>query len=65
MAISRDGWSPTSRASTICEAAQMRMSASHIVAMPCSGTASTRILTEPALKSIGASRFDLAREKNG
>ena len=42
-AIRREVFRPASRASTICEAAQIRTSASQIVAMPCSGTASTRM----------------------
>jgi hypothetical protein len=64
-AIRREVRKPVSRAWTICEAAQIRTSASQMVAMPCSGTASTRMAIEPALKSIGARRFDLASEKNG
>ncbi|MOA44215.1 hypothetical protein D3C78_1664540 [compost metagenome] len=46
-------------------AAQMRMSASQIVAMPCSAVPSTRIVTSPERKSIGVVRLDLASEKNG
>jgi uncharacterized membrane protein YfcA len=59
------GFRPASRASTICDAAQIRTCASQIVAMPCSGTGSTRMVTVPARKSIGATRLDFAREKNG
>src|ERR1700721_1088786 len=62
-AIRRDVFRPASRASTICEAAQIRTSASQIVAMPCSGTASTRMVTNPARKSIGVTRLDFAKEK--
>ena len=36
-----------------------------VEAMPCSGTASTRMEIAPARKSIGTTRFDLASEKNG
>ena len=64
-AIRRDVRSPASRALTIWLAAQIRISASQIVAMPCSGIASTPIVTSPARKSIGVMRLDLAREKNG
>ena len=64
-AIRREVRKPASRAWTIWEAAQISTSASQMVAMPFSGTASTRIAIEPALKSIGARRFDLASEKNG
>ena len=49
---------PASRALTICEAAQISTSASQMVAMPCSGTASTGIVIAPALKSIGAIWFE-------
>ena len=56
---------PASRASTICEAAQIRTSASHIVAMPCSAVPSTRMVMFPLRKSIGAVRRDFANEKNG
>jgi hypothetical protein len=63
--ISRDGRKPASRASTIWLAAQIRMSASQIVAMPCSCVPSTRIVTPLARKSIGATRRDFASEKNG
>jgi hypothetical protein len=56
---------PASRALTVCETAQIRTSASQIVAMPCSDVASIRIETVPARKSIGVSRFDFASEKNG
>jgi hypothetical protein len=63
--IQRDGRKPASRASTICEAAQISTSASHIVAMPCSCVPSTRMVMPPARKSIGAVRRDFASEKNG
>src|SRR3546814_8585135 len=56
---------PASRASTICEAAQIKTSASHIVAMPCSCVPSTRMVMLPLRKSIGAVRRDFASEKNG
>jgi hypothetical protein len=36
-----------------------------MVAMPCSAVASTRIETSPIRKSIGRTRFDLARLKKG
>lgn len=51
--------------STSWLAAQFRISASHIVAMPCSSMPSTRTVTVPVRKSIGTVRRDLAREKNG
>src|SRR3546814_2208300 len=54
---------PASRASTICEAAQIKTSASHIVAMPCSCVPSTRMVMLPLRKSIGAVRRDFASEK--
>src|SRR3546814_18048026 len=41
------------------------MSASQMVAMPCSATASTEIHVAPIEKSIGAERRDLARRKMG
>src|SRR3546814_16365147 len=63
--IQRDGVMPASRASTICEAAQIKTSASHIVAMPCSCVPSTRMVMLPLRKSIGAVRRDFASEKNG
>jgi hypothetical protein len=56
VAIRRDVRKPLSRASTIWLAAQIRMSASQIVAMPCSGTASTRMAISPVRKSIGSTR---------
>ena len=61
----REVGAPRSRASTIWLAAQMRTSASQMVASPCSGTASTRIVTAPERKSIGLRRLDLASEKKG
>jgi hypothetical protein len=64
-AIRREVLRPASRALTICEAAQIRTSASQMVAMPCSDAATTRIETAPARKSIGSRRFDFASEKNG
>jgi hypothetical protein len=42
-AIRREVRTPESRASTIWLAAQISTSASQMVAMPCSGTASTRM----------------------
>ena len=63
--ISRDGRRPASFASTICEAAHISTSASHIVAMPCSAVPSTRMVMLPARKSIGTVRRDFASEKNG
>src|SRR3546814_10250275 len=54
---------PASRASTIWLAAQIRMSASQIVAMPCSCVPSTRMVMLPLRKSIGAVRRDFASEK--
>jgi hypothetical protein len=44
-AIRREVFKPASLASTICEAAQISTSASQMVAIPRSGTASTRIAT--------------------
>ncbi|MNH47555.1 hypothetical protein D3C79_1108520 [compost metagenome] len=46
-------------------AAQIRMSASQIVAMPCLVAPSTRMLTSPLRKAMGVVRLDLASEKNG
>ena len=63
--MSRDERSPASRASTIWLAAQIRMSASHIVARPCSAVPSTRTVTLLVRKSIGTVRLVLASEKNG
>ena len=56
---------PRQRASTIWLAAQISTSASQIVAMPCSGTASTRMAISFIRKSIGVVRWVLARLKNG
>jgi len=63
--VRREVRSPASRASTRWLATQMSTSASQIVAMPCSGTASTRIVTPPMRKSIGVVRRDLMRLKKG
>ena len=64
-AIRRDVRRPASRASTIWLAAQISTSASQMVAMPCSGTASTRMAISFIRKSIGVVRCVLARLKNG
>src|SRR3546814_9100424 len=63
--MSREVGRPASRASTSWLAAQIRMSASQMVARPCSGTSSTEIRVSPIRKSIGAIRRDLARLKKG
>ena len=57
---SRDVGMPASRASTSWVAAQIRISASHTVAMPCWAEPSTRTVTPPERKSIGTVRFDFA-----
>ena len=44
----RDVAKPLFSAATICEAAQISTSASHIVAMPCSGMANTCTSTSAA-----------------
>src|SRR3546814_18159250 len=56
---------PASRACIHCDAAQISTSASQIVAMPCAAVPSTRTVTPPLRKSIGAVRRDLPRAKNG
>ena len=50
--IRREVRKPRSRASTVCDAAQIKTSASQIVAMPCS-CASTGVVASPMRKSIG------------
>ena len=61
----RLGVMPRSRASVICVDAQIRMSASQMVAMPNFGLALTSTQTSPTWYSIGAKRGFLARLKNG
>src|SRR3546814_879262 len=61
----REVGSPASCASTIWLAAQIRISASQMVAIPCSGVASTWIETSPMRNRIGATRLLLASEKKG
>src|SRR3546814_17510779 len=62
--IRREVVKPASFASTIWLAAQIRMSAFQIVAMPCSAVPSTRMAILPLRKSIGAMRRDFADRKS-
>jgi hypothetical protein len=64
-AISREERRPASRASMIWLAAQIKISASQIVAMPCSIVPSTRTVTLRVRKSMGVVRLLLESEKKG